>query len=492
MNSREKQLAFILVFLMPLLLMADSVLVGLPKREVSGQVFVVTRGGENVKLGLVGIHVISTEQLSALVAKLLAETRNAQVTKELLAKFEEEINEMAVPFPEEMRVPFKQISEVARARKMELSKLLWEFDMRGWLFAALPAAKTQTDADGMFTVEAGESDWLAARAERLAGGSSESYVWLIPLRVVPRKLLVSNDKVLKDEAALVKVLQTFVDYPVAPEAAPNVVSWAKEQRKDAQRLVAESKAKVEEAKTRLGSGREFSAGERLIVGLPVRWIPAGRFMMGSVLTEEDVVSDEAQHDVTVSRGFFLAETECKQSQWKAVMGSNPSTFEGEDRPAEQVSWDEAVEFCRRLTKSHQENGAIPAGWAWRLPTEAEWEYAARAGSTSSRHGELDSIAWYSGNARGEKTHPVKQKAANAWGLHDMIGNVWEWCSDWYDGYPSSPVTDPTGANSGSSRVLRGGSWHDDAGRCRSARRNGELPGNRSSDAGFRPVLSSTR
>ena len=139
---------------------------------------------------------------------------------------------------------------------------------------------------------------------------------------------------------------------------------------------------------------------------------------------------------------------------------------------------------------HQETGVMPEGWAWRLPTEAEWEYAARAGTTGPRHAEIDAIAWY-GNS-GDETHSVKQKAANAWGLHDMIGNVWEWCSDSYDDYSTGGVSDPTGSNSGSGRVRRGGSWNYDARYCRSASRSRLEPGNRYFNLGFRPVLSSVR
>ena len=173
------------------------------------------------------------------------------------------------------------------------------------------------------------------------------------------------------------------------------------------------------------------------------------------------------------------------------MGSNPSHFRGTDRPVENVSWGEAVEFCRKLTKKHQEAGAMPQGWSWRLPTEAEWEYAARAGTTGSRYGELDAIAWWTGNS-GSQTHPVKQKAANAWGLYDMMGNVWEWCSDWSGDYPTGSVTDPMGPSSGSTRVFRGGSWNDGAWNARSASRNWGDPGVRNFSLGFRPALSSVR
>ena len=221
------------------------------------------------------------------------------------------------------------------------------------------------------------------------------------------------------------------------------------------------------------------------------WIEPGTFFMGSPDSEEGRSSDESRHQVTLTKRLFLSEAPCTQSQWEAVMGSNPSNFKGADRPVEQVTWDEAVEFCRKLTKMHQDAGAMPQGWAWRLPTEAEWEYAARAGTTGPRHGELEAIAWHSGNS-GSETHPVKQKAANAWGLYDMIGNVWEWCSDWYGDYPAGAVTDPTGSNSGSSRVSRGGSWRSVARYCRSAYRFRFEPGYRFHYLGFRPVLSSVR
>ena len=213
--------------------------------------------------------------------------------------------------------------------------------------------------------------------------------------------------------------------------------------------------------------------------------------MGSSSSEEGRDSDESQHQVMLSRGFFMAETECTQGQWEAVMGSNPSNLKGRDRPVEQVSWEEAVEFCRKLTAKQCQEGVLPEGWEWRLPTESEWEYAARAGTTGARHGELDAIAWHEGNS-GRETHGVKGKQANAWGLHDMIGNVWEWCGDWYGDYPTGSVTDPTGPGSGSYRVNRGGGWYSGARLARSANRNGYDPGSRFINLGFRPALSSVR
>jgi formylglycine-generating enzyme required for sulfatase activity len=260
--------------------------------------------------------------------------------------------------------------------------------------------------------------------------------------------------------------------------------------------LAEAKAKIEAAETalasKLGLSKPFVAGLRGQAGdLAVRWIPNGRFTMGSPTSEPDRRSDEVQHEVVLTRGFFLAETECTQGQWDKVMGGNPSYFKGSDRPVEQVSWSEAVEYCRKLTAKQRAEGILPEGWEWRLPTEAEWEYAVRAGTTGARYGDLDTIAWHGGNS-GSETHRVSQKAANAWGLHDMIGNVWEWCSDWSGDYPNGSVTDPRGPSSGSYRVIRGGGLDADSEGVRSAFRLRHDPGIQNFALGFRPALSSVR
>jgi len=268
---------------------------------------------------------------------------------------------------------------------------------------------------------------------------------------------------------------------------------AAEAKAAEERALAEAKAKAEAVRARMASGGAFRAevGERLVLGLAVRWVPRGRFSMGSPSSEPDRYSDEVQHEAVLTRGFFLAETECTQGQWESVMRGNPSHFKGSDRPVEQVSWEEAVEYCRKLTAKQRAEGILPGGWEWRLPTEAEWEYAARAGTTGARHGELDAIAWYGGNS-GSQTHPVKEKAPNAWGLYDMLGNVWEWCSDWHGDYPTGSVIDPAGPGSGSGRVDRGGSWNFVARNARSAFRSRNDPGSRNYVLGFRPALSPVR
>ncbi len=221
------------------------------------------------------------------------------------------------------------------------------------------------------------------------------------------------------------------------------------------------------------------------------WIVPGTFVMGSPLSEADRDSDEVQHTLTLTQGFWISDHETTQAEYQLVMGSNPSFRKGESLPVETVSWNDAVAYCQKLTERERAGGRITAQQAYRLPTEAEWEYAVRAGTTGARYGELDAIAWHGGNS-GNQTHPVKQKAANAWGLHDMMGNVSEWCGDWYGNYPTGSVTDPTGPSSGSDHVFRGGGWNGGARRVRSADRFGLDPGFRDDDVGFRPVLSSVR
>ena len=232
-----------------------------------------------------------------------------------------------------------------------------------------------------------------------------------------------------------------------------------------------------------------SIGQRLVT------IPAGRFMMGSEKGESNA---RPVHEVTISMPFAMATTEVTQSQWKAVMGTEPwkgkkYVTEGTDYPATHISWDDAVEFCRRLSALPQERAW---GRVYRLPTEAEWEYACRGGSNKAYYfgddeGILGDFAWYSSNNK-SSPQPVGLKLPNAFGLHDMHGNVWEWCSDWYDEYSKAAVSNPTGPRDGSHRVLRGGRWDDEAAYCRSAGRSGSDPSPRyDSDYGFRVALSSS-
>ncbi len=220
------------------------------------------------------------------------------------------------------------------------------------------------------------------------------------------------------------------------------------------------------------------------LGMEFVYIPAGSFMMGSPKGEFGRENNENQHPVTLTSGFYLQSTEVTQRQWKVVMGNNPALYQkcGEDCPVEQVSWTDVQEFIKRLNQLEGDN-------RYRLPTEAEWEYACRAGSmTRFSYGNdderLSEYAWYLDNSE-QKTHPVAQKTPNAWGLYDMHGNVWEWCQDWFGAYPSGSVTDPQGPLWSSYRVFRGGSWIIISRYCRSAIRFRFAPELRYSSLGVR-------
>ncbi len=216
-------------------------------------------------------------------------------------------------------------------------------------------------------------------------------------------------------------------------------------------------------------------------------IPAGKFTMGSPKTEKGRFDDEGpQHKVTITKPFYMGLYEVTQEQYEGVVGKNPAKFKSAKNPVETVSWNDAVAFCKALSKK--------TGKLVRLPTEAEWEYACRAGTkTAFCFGDdekrLGDYAWYEDNSE-RKTHPVAQKKPNAWGLYDMHANVWEWCSDWYaDSYANAKPVDPQGPASGSYRVLRGGSWGDLTDFCRAARHDRSTPDYRGDHyGGFRVVV----
>ena len=248
----------------------------------------------------------------------------------------------------------------------------------------------------------------------------------------------------------------------------------------------------EEASFAIKPGENFTIPD---LNLTMIWVEPGTFTMGSPETWEWSRKWEIQHQVTLTKGFYLGKYEVTQAQWERVMGSNPSRFKGTDRPVELVSWNDAVEFCKKLTEMEKQAGRVPEGMAYQLPTEAQWEYACRAGTTTE-YSWGDTIvktnANYAGGAgvgmRLEETEPVGKYPANAWGFHDMHGNVYEWCADWSDKYPSGSVTDPEGPASGKSRVKRGGSCGSLGKFLRSGDRSGSLPHYRSNSTGFRVGL----
>lgn len=221
------------------------------------------------------------------------------------------------------------------------------------------------------------------------------------------------------------------------------------------------------------------------VSFDMMMVKAGTFTMSATSEMKDPDSNEKPtHQVTLTNDYYIGKTEVTQALWKAVMGNNPSNFKGDNLPVEKVSWDDCQNFISKLNSLTGQN--------FRLPTEAEWEFAARGGNNSNHYqysgsNELGDVAWYDGNS-GDKTHVVATKQPNELGLYDMSGNVLEWCSDWFGNYSTSSLTNPTGLNSGSYRVIRGGSRGCSAGRCRSSYRDYGAPGYGFGDLGLRLVL----
>ena len=319
---------------------------------------------------------------------------------------------------------------------------------------------------------------------------------------------VTDWEALKDikDPAMKGVVEAYIeDY----ESEPDARVWVKKARV----VLAMLEERLREAELRVpAAGSSWESP----LGMEFAWIPADRFVMGSPNGEAGRDGDEVQHEVRISEGFWMGKYEVTQGEWEAVMGGNPSDFEscGARCPVEQVSWPDVQGFIAKLNA--RESGK---GNRYRLPTEAEWEYAARARSAGAtpegelrilgerNAPELDGQAWYGGNSgvsyaggydcsgweerqyEAERcgTHPVGMKRANAWGLHDMLGNVWEWTADWYGAYPSGMVEDPRGPSTGSNRGLRGGSWYSGAGSVRSAGRGYDSPGGRNGNVGFRLV-----
>ncbi|MGA2230576.1 MAG: formylglycine-generating enzyme family protein [Tepidisphaeraceae bacterium] len=218
------------------------------------------------------------------------------------------------------------------------------------------------------------------------------------------------------------------------------------------------------------------------IGMWLAPVNPGEFVMGSPPDEAGHDSDETQHKVRITKPFLLSVYLVTQSEYAAVMGKNPSYFRGDDDlPVDSVSWNDAVEFCKKLSAKE--------GRTYRLPTEAEWEYACRAGSTGpyAGDGKIDDISWYWSNS-GDVTHPVGTLQPNDWGFYDMQGDLWEWCADWYGPYPPGDATDPTGPATGTSRILRGGTVEYDEQYCRSAFRNYYPPETQLYYIGFRVAM----
>ncbi len=359
---------------------------------------------------------------------------------------------------------------------------------------------------GMLFLCLGFLVWAGAGAVRLAAATIEG-IWMVPHDVskVPL-LLIQGD--------LGKTLT--IEYADAIQSG----MW-----KALTNVVVTSIPHIFEDLNAAGVGKRFYrlavTGDLLTHPDPARWawIPPGTFTMGSSAEEQDRYDWEGPPTVvTLTKGYYMGKYEVTQREYVAVIGYNPSYFtEGRvvittppplvlpppltgdlSRPVEWVSWNDAVMYCGKLTQQERAAGRLPAGWEYRLPTEAQWEYACRAGTTTRfyygddpSYSQLGEYAWFIGNSS-NTTHPVGQKHPNAWGLYDMTGNVGEWCLDGRASYLGGTATDPQGSALGASRVIRGGSWYYYARLCRSAYRYYNFPDYWDGNIGFRVVLASSQ
>jgi len=332
---------------------------------------------------------------------------------------------------------------------------------------------------------------------KIEGGGDIHFPTIVPVKPTPISLLAEAE---------VEAARIIAHAKQQAEAeAAQIVEKAKQQSPTSAAVLHAIPASAVSPKplpTVVQDGK--TAGDRMVLTIkgveyPFRWCPPGTFMMGSPPSEKGRGDNETQHQVTLSRGFWMLETQVTQGMWESISGSNPSKFGGsKNLPVEQVSWEECQAYIMALHAFSR--GVAPEDYWFALPTEAQWEYACRAGTTtpfnfgSTLKGDkanCDGNHPYGTSTKGkdlEKTSDVGSYPANAWGLYDMHGNVLEWCLDWYGDYPSGAVTDPTGAPHGSYRVIRGGGWTDNAKGCRSAHRDYDAPSFRGNFIGIRLSL----
>ena len=515
--------------------------------NVTGQVFVVTEGRENIKMGGVEVLVIPDAEFQTIAESTLSwmqkEVRKEaqrDIDSEYMTAFIREVMAIergaSMPIPELEKVRMSIVKESGDAEdileRAGIPKLLKRSAKKLSSNVTSPLTVT-TDADGRFVVPVTNKNWFLAAGDRSVGENTEEYLWVKAFEpqgdVTSAMLAISNEADIDSEDELYSLLSAVTASSgnldefrkvevseqmkslvarhreaanaakteaerVAAEAKEKAEQEAAEAKAKAEQEAAEAKAKAEreaaEAKAKLAAeisaGRVGATAGVPLVGkavMPFAFCPGGAFTMGSPASEEDRLSDESPVNVTLSKGFWMAQTEVTQAQWKTVMGNNPSSFKGDNLPVENVSWEDAQEFIEKVNGS----SVMPSGWKFAMPTEAQWEYACRAGETGPYSGgTIGQVAWYDGNSA-DNTHAVGTKKPNAWGLYDMHGNVWEWCADWY-GDKLSGGANPSGPSSGVYRVYRGGSWLNFAASCRAAYRNGSPPANRTYSLGFRPAL----
>ncbi len=451
--------------------------------EVTGQIFVITQGRENIKMGGVEVLVVPDEEFRKKAKEVVtwmqqdvkAEAQR-KVDSDHMTDFINEVIELEKTspwkIPELTKIRESIVKESDAASKILNSVLAGDLKARAlrMLLGGNEKMEFTTDADGKFIAPIIGKAWFFAAATRKVGDETEDYLWVkdfeAPKGVASSSLVISNDEDIDSEDGIYALVAGVCEVEGHLDDFRRV-----EVSEKMKSLLGHYRTKVEEAKLSLkreaeksyenSSGKE-AGEERVIdvargVSMTFCWCPAGDFMMGSPENEEGRINDEAQVKVRLSKGFWMAKSEVTQAQWKAVMSYNPSQFTGSELPVEKISWRDAQEFIEKLNAKLGSND----GGEMVLPTEAQWEYAARAGELGPYSGgSIDQVAWHDENS-GYKTHPVGLKSPNRWGIYDMSGNVFEWCADWYgDGLLSG--VDPKGPNMGSYRVMRGGSWNSNS------------------------------
>jgi formylglycine-generating enzyme required for sulfatase activity len=491
--------------------------------DVTGQIFVVTQSGENIKMGGLEVLVIPDSEFQTMAKTTVSWMQDAaraeaqqEIDSEYMNTFireEIEVEEngaITIPEMERIRMSILDESETLKNHvESGVSNYLFHRGFSKLISTSTSQIIVSTDADGRFTVPTTGKIWFIARGQRRLGNVTEYYLWLKSYEPINGSTTpttsISNDSNIESEEELYEILtnvtggtgdlKDFREVQVS-EKMKSIVKKHSELATSAKAKVkneaAEAKIKLtdEIAAVRIGAKLDIPIAEKIIMQFAL--CPKGTFTMGSPEMEIGHDYKEKQVSVTLSKAFWMAKTEVTQAQWRAVMGSNPSRNKGDDLPVEKVGWDTAQEFIKKVNDS----GLIPEGWKMTLPTEAQWEYACRAGtSTALNSGKdikgglklcrnLDEVAWYEVNSGGE-THPVGTKKPNAWGLHDMHGNISEWCQDWCSFAESLGGTDPyTPPLGGGGRAARGGGFGTSSYYCGSARRGmGSYP-----HIGFRPVL----
>jgi sulfatase modifying factor 1 len=459
---------------------------GVRKSEelTGGQIFIVTQSRENVRLGLVVVKVFDEDGI-------------------------EKIRTEAKSFLERLLTTVD-----ANSRWDDFKEDLIDFAIA----RVTPSAGAKTDADGRFFFKAPSDKFmLAATSSRLTGDEQEKYRWLEVFHrdsIIPSGLFLSNDNLLGDltgSPAFPSDARDRFDAAVAEEERKRTEKERRKRVEEERKRVEEEQKRVEEelrlARVRAEEKRkrQESITKRVVSlikkresfttdnNLAMIWVKPGTFEMGSpggfLGGEKGRDDDEALHSVTLTEGYWLAKYEVTQAQWQKVIGSNPSEFKGGGRPVENVSWTDVTSFCKKLTASERAAGRLLAGMTYQLPTEAQWEYACRAG-TKTAFSFGDGLSSDQANIYGGPgaTTDVGKYPANGWGFYDMHGNVFEWCADWYGDYPRSAARDPVGPAVGSLRVTRGGSWNNSANNARSADRLRDVPAGCYIFLGFRLSL----